>query len=269
MEMSSNKLTLRSAADLVQSRKHEFARALAGRINPDVFEKISISALAKNPALLECTPSSLIMAFADCAALGLEPAGAMADAYVLPYNNKGTKEAQLQISYRGLVKLAVRGGSVLNIVPRTVYENDVFELSLGLKEQLVHLPTRPGRDPGDMIAFYAVAKMKSGRDEFWVRDKAHVERIRSMSRAKNAGPWADHYEAMAWKTVIREFIKYLPTESPELSLAVDIDDQAAVLPDDRHRVVHEAPAPIDPFEEAQQNSRPESEAPSSHPDTLL
>lgn len=249
--------SLSRANTLLTERQEEFAQALAGRIDPKRFVKVALTTIAKSPSLLDCTPASLLMAVTECASLGLEPSGVMGEAYIIPYGVRekvGGRwqvvryEAQLQLGYRGLIKLATRSGEVLSIVPRTVYEHDTFDYALGLNEKLLHIPARPSpdHDAGRPIAYYAIARMKNGRDEFWVRDVHHIEKIKRVSKTstdrdgKAAGPWKDWEEPMAWKTVIREFVKYLPIGNAELVQGIELDDRdidlsraATVRPVDR------------------------------------
>jgi recombination protein RecT len=50
-----------------------------------------------------------------------------------------------------------------------------------------------------------------------------IEKIRNISRAKDNGPWKDHWNEMARKTVLRRLMKYLSL-SPELANAIAADD---------------------------------------------
>lgn len=209
-----NNLTLKSARDLLESRKNEITKALVNRIDPEAFIRVAHMAMSKNPQLLECTPSSLLMALLESASLGLMPNGVLGHAYIIPYRNKGVMEAQFQPGYRGLIDLARRSGEVKSVVPRTVNSNDVFEVEYGLDERLMHRPNLD--DPGDMRFVYAVAQLTDGSNQFHIMPIRDVERIRSRSKAAKNGPWVTDYEAMAWKTVIKQLVKFLP-----LSLEVD------------------------------------------------
>jgi recombination protein RecT len=87
---------------------------------------------------------------------------------------------------------------------------------------------------GDIIAFYAVAKLVGGGHAFEVMSNQQVEEIRNESQgwktAKKYGktdstPWGGHYAEMGRKTVLRRLVKYLPV-SIELASAAAIDDIA-------------------------------------------
>lgn len=83
------------------------------------------SAVATNPTLQECEPSSVLASSLVGEALNLSPSNALGEYYLVPYSNtkKGTKEAQIQIGYKGYLHLAIRSGQYKDI--------DVFEIHEG------------------------------------------------------------------------------------------------------------------------------------------
>jgi len=216
-------LTIQGAKGLLETRKDQLEDILPKNITPAQFITTAVSCIDRNPDLLNCTKKSLLMAFMEAANLGLMPTGALGEGYILPYANKGKKEAQFQPGYRGLVTLCRRSGSVVNIVPRTIYSGDKYKIEYGDQPRLTHEPALANR--GDMIAFYAVATMKDGSSQFLVMTKDEVDRIRKMSRSGGSGPWQSHYEAMAWKTVIRQLVKYLPMDAHTIARAIEVADE--------------------------------------------
>lgn len=60
--------------------------------------------------------------------------------------------------------------------------------------------------------------------QFEVMSRAEIEKVRKASKAGNSGPWSNHWEEMAKKTVIRRLFKYLPV-SIEAVRAVEIDEK--------------------------------------------
>ncbi|MDH5511481.1 MAG: recombinase RecT [Nitrospinota bacterium] len=177
-------------------------------------------AVQKTPALLKCTPRSLLASLMQAAQLGLEPDGTLGQAYLIPYWNSKTKtnEAQLQLGYRGLMTLARRSGEIQTISANVVYSNDRFDFQLGLNEILDHSP-RLG-DRGEMIAVYAVARLRDGSHALEVLYPKDIERAKKSSKALKDGPWVTHPEEMWKKTAIKRLCKYLP-------LAVEAQDAIA------------------------------------------
>lgn len=221
----SKALTVTGTRELLFARKDEFAEALAGRIDADVFLRVAHQAVTKNPKLLECSPGSLLMALNESASLGLLPTGVLGEAYLVPQRNKGEWQVEFRPGFRGLVTLCRRSGGVKNIIPATIYENDHYEIRLGSERQLIHTPTLDEDKRGKAIIYYAIARMPDGSTEFWMKTAQGVERIRRRSRTPDDGPWKTDYEAMAWKSVIREFVKYLPMDTHEIGRALDADNR--------------------------------------------
>jgi recombination protein RecT len=158
-------------------------------------------------------------------------------AYLVPFWNskKRRKDVQVIVGYKGLVDLARRSGQIISVAAHAVYEHDLFDFEYGLEEKLSHRPARGDR--GEVIAFYAVAKMKEGGHAFEVMWREEVDAIRDASqnayRKGNKGemvpnkmsPWWDHYESMGRKTVLRRLAKYLPL-SVEFATAVTMEEVA-------------------------------------------
>ena len=68
--------------------------ALPRHMDGEKFAKIALTAINKNPKLLDCTRESLMLAMLQSAALGLEPNGR--DAHLIPYGN----QCQFQLDRR-------------------------------------------------------------------------------------------------------------------------------------------------------------------------
>jgi recombination protein RecT len=205
--------------DLVTKYIPQIAKAIPRGMDANRFARIALTMLPNSPKLLECDPKTLLGGILQAAAWGLELDPVLGMAYLVPYKDR----AQIIIGYQGLITLARRSGEVKNIVPQTVYEADEFVYELGLNPRLHHVPSaKPER--GNMIGFYAVARMADGSSEFRFMWKHEVDLIRSRSRAKDSGPWVTDYEPMAWKTVIRRLCKYLP-RTVELAHAVTMDEK--------------------------------------------
>ena len=207
--------------------KSQIALALPRHMTSERLARIALTEVRKTPKLAKCDQASFLGAIMQCAQLGLEPGGALGHAYLLPFENRnrGITEVQFIVGYRGMIDLARRSGQILSIEARAVYEADEFRVSLGLNSDLVHVPAWDAQERGSLRFVYAVAKLKDGGTQFEVMSRVEVEKVRAKSRAGNNGPWVDHFEEMAKKTVIRRLFKYLPV-SIELAQAVALDEQA-------------------------------------------
>ena len=206
--------------DLLERSKGSIAAVLPKHMTPERLLKVALSATARTPTLLSCTPQSILLAVMQSAELGLEVGGLLGEAYFVPF--KGS--VQLIVGYKGLIKLARNSGMLKTIEARVVRQNDVFEIEFGLENKLVHKPCLAG-DPGEMVCVYAIARYKDDAYQVEVMTRAEVEAIRSRSKASEDGPWKTDYEEMAKKTVLRRLLKTGPL-SPEANRA--LEHEAAV-----------------------------------------
>ncbi len=204
---------------LLTSQKEQIKLALPKHMTPDRMLRISLTELRKSQQLQLANPLSFLAAVIQCSQLGLEPGSALGHAYLIPYKS----EVQVIIGYRGMIELARRSGQIESIGAYCVYERDTFELTLGLNPDIKHKPEWKG-DRGEIVAVYAVAKLKDGGTQFEVMSRDQIDAIKSSATAgKRSSPWFDHYDEMARKTVIRRLFKYLPI-SVEMAKALEVED---------------------------------------------
>lgn len=203
-----------SIADLIKAMEPEIKKALPEVITPERFTRMALSALNTTPKLQECTQMSFLAALMNAAQLGLEPNTPLGQAYLIPYNNKGTMECQFQIGYKGLIDLGYRNPQMQIISAQAVYENDEFEYELGLNPRLEHHPTLEER--GEVRLFYGLFKLTNGGFGFEVMSKTAIDAYaKEYSKAFDSSfsPWKTNYESMAKKTVIKQALKYAPVKA--------------------------------------------------------
>lgn len=200
--------------------KAQLAAALPKHLTPDRFIRVLLTATMKTPLLLQCTQESMFKGILDAAAAGVELDGRRA--HLIPFKNTRANcyEAQLIIDFKGIAELIMRSGVVSSIHADIVCENDVFEVDRG--EVTKHVIDFK-KDRGAMYAAYARIVMKDGGSKCEVMSKRDIDRIRQMSKASGNGPWVQHYDEMAKKTVFRRASKWVPL-SPEIRNVVEDDD---------------------------------------------
>lgn len=203
-------------ATVMNKNHHNLAQivpaAMKKHMTPERIVKMVLAAASRSPKLLECSPMSVLKSCMTATQLGLECDGVLGGAYLVPYYNGKARcmEAQFIIGYRGLIELARRSGNISSIEAHVVRRGDKFRCSLGTEGKIEHEPDWEARELGEMFAVYAVAKFRDGGMQFEVMTKAQVDDIRKSSKAGDFGPWKDHYDEMARKTVVRRLCKYLP-----------------------------------------------------------
>lgn len=220
-------------AYLLKTKQGEIAKMLPKHLNAERLLKVAQIAATTTPALAKCDVASLVGAIGQCAQMGLEPNTVLGHAYLVPFNTKRkdangnerwVNSVQVIIGYKGLIDLARRSGQIVSIAAHEVCENDKFELVYGLEEKLVHVPSLGER--GDILGFYAVAKLKDGGHCFEFMSMRQVQEIMATTQSKGKyGPWKDNFTEMGRKTVIRRLAKYLPL-SIEFQTAAALDGMA-------------------------------------------
>lgn len=215
----------------------EIKKALPAVITPERFTRMVLSAISVNPKLAACTPKSFLGAMMNAAQLGLEPNSPLGQAYLIPFKNHGTDEAQFQIGYKGLIDLAYRSGEVESIQAQIVYANDTFECEYGLNPKLVHRPAENER--GDAVKCYAIFRTKSGGYGFEVMSMDDVRRHASKySQSYNSAysPWKTNFEEMAKKTVLKKVLKYAPMKSEFIRSIVQDETIKTDISEDMYNV---------------------------------
>lgn len=188
----------------------QFESALPSHIPVERFSRVVMTAIQNNQDLLKADRRSLWNAAMKSAQDGLLPDGR--EGAIVAYQG----QAQWMPMVGGIRKKVRNSGEIATWDVQAVYANDVFEFELGDEPFIKHRPSL--KDRGEIIAVYSIATLKSGEKSRDVMGIGEVEKIRSISRAKN-GPWANpiFYPEMAKKTVARRHSKVLPMSS-------DLDD---------------------------------------------
>lgn len=211
---------------LIAQNQKAIASVLPKHVTPERIARLALAEGRRNPKLLEADAGTFIGALIQAASLGLEP-GAAGMCYLIPRYNKYTRlnEVQMQIGYKGLMKLARNSGEVGSIMAELVCDGDEFAYMLGTAPFLKHRPSTDS-DRGQPTHVYAVAHLHKSDDwQFAVMTVAEVEGIRGRANEQGFSPWKTDWDEMAKKTVIRRLCKYLPM-SVEIMGAIGHEEAA-------------------------------------------
>ena len=210
----SPQVVLRGQFDAMDS---EIEKVLPEHVTLDKFKRIVLTAVNRNPDLMEADRRSLFAACLDAATDGLPPDGR--DAALVVFNTKDKKtqtwikKVQYMPMISGIYKKVRNAGEISTLSSHVVYTSDDFDYWIDEEgPHLKHAPYLVG-DRGQVLLVYAVCKLKDGSVEIETMTTAEVEQVRQVSRAKDSGPWASWWGEMARKTVVRRLSKRLPMSS--------------------------------------------------------
>lgn len=151
--------------------------------------------------------TSLQNAIINVAAIGISLNPANKHAYLVPRD----KKVCLDISYMGLIHLAMSTGSIKWAQCKLVHEGDTYE-SNGLD----HAPTHkynPFGSRGNVIGGYCTVKTADGDYLTEEMSRADIDAIMQRSQGYKSGkqtPWKTDYNEMARKTIVKRASKYWP-----------------------------------------------------------
>jgi recombination protein RecT len=211
----------------VLSRQDEFRGALPAHIPVERFMRCILTAVQQNPYLLTLDRPSLFAAAMKAAADGLLCDGR--EAALVPFK----KQVQYMPMVAGILKKCRNSGELSSIVAKVVYAGDKFRNWIDDAGEHIEYEAGENQDRGMVRSVFAMAKLKDGAVEVEVLKPADIEKIRSVSRAKDDGPWTMWWDQMAQKSAIRRLAKRLPLNTDQDDLIrrddalYDLDGAAA------------------------------------------
>lgn len=206
----------------------------------ELVQSLFIDIVNTNPKVLGCDVRSIIQAFSRCINTKLYP-GLEASFIVFG------KQLQFVPQYGGIIKLALQSGFIKSVWAEVVCEMDEFEVTEGLKRNLIHKKARTDRKTrGKRVAVYACYEGIHGNVEFLIMWPDEVEAIKRRSAAgkSSSSPWngdaQGNFTDTDWmwkKTAIKQLLKTVP-KSLNLSRAIRFDDEAEI-PETRKKPISE------------------------------
>ncbi len=245
MNKALNKEMMMTSDNLIsflQNAGANFPSLNKSALNQLDFEKECMFAkqqLMKNDYTLSIARSnqqSLKDAIENVGSIGISLNPAHSYAYLVPRKVNRVGAICLDISYRGLIKLATDTGVIAYMKAELIYSKDEFEY-LGFHKEPI-IKTNPFVDRGDLIGVYAMAKLSDGGFLVETMTIDQVNQIRDDSEAykgaiKKGGyqfencVWVKYYEEMVKKTVIKRAYKTLPASKgmEVLGSAIEVINQ--------------------------------------------
>lgn len=246
-------------AYLTQDAVKDQINKVVGGKNGTRFISSIVSAVQATPALQECTNSSILSAALLGESLNLSPSPQLGQYYMVPYDNrsKGAKEAQFQLGYKGYIQLATRSSQYKKLNVLSIKEGELIRFDPLNEEIEVNLiQDDEQREAASTIGYYAMFEYTNGfrKAMYWSRAKmeAHAKKYspgykRDLEKGTSWTFWAKDFDAMAYKTMLRQLISKWGIMSIDLQDAIDSD--MAVIREDGSRDYVETVQP-DAVEEA-------------------
>lgn len=189
-------------------------------------QEYALQRIRDSEQLQNCRPATVRQALLDQATTGLSLSPVLQHAYLIPWGDVAT----FSPSYRGLVHLLTKAGTLKSIQAAVVRQNDDFDY--GYTEDggwLRHNPAR--KNPGPPTHAWALAKFTNGERHLEVMSWEEVERCRAgaerLHKGKTPPAWRQWPEEMAKKCAIRRGWKFWPMDdSGQIAAAMQVMDKA-------------------------------------------
>ena len=214
-----------------------------------------VSAVQTNPSLAECTNQSILSAALLGHSLNLPQSPQIGMFYLVPFKNKTGTEATFQLSYRGMLQLAMRSGQY-----KTIHVTDIRQGELASYNPIEDIyEFAPETDINKrmnlpIIGYYAFFELINGAKKgiYWTKEQidAHAKKYSATYR-KGYGLWSTDFDSMAKKTLLRQLISKWGIMSVDMERAY-VGDQAVIredgTPDYIDNIPDEPEAAVDVFD---------------------
>lgn len=210
--------------------KNQINNVIGGK-NGSRFVSSIISAVQVNPALQECTNPSILSAALLGESLKLSPSPQLGQYYMVPFNNnkKGYKEAQFQLGYKGYIQLAIRSGQYKKLNVLAIKEGELVRFDPLNEEIEVNLiDDEEVREETETIGYYAMFEYTNGfkKAMYWSKKKMETHALKyskGYQAKKGYTFWEKDFDAMAYKTMLRQLISKWGIMSIDMLSAMDAD----------------------------------------------
>ena len=250
---NANKMTFSAfmTSDLVKNRVNKIIGSEKGGAK---FVANIVSAVQNNPTLQECSNQSILSCALVANALDLSLSPQLGLIYMIPFNNKqtGIKEAQIQLSYKSYIQLAIRSGyykkiNVLPIKKGELIKYDPLEEEIEVKL----IEDEVERENAETIGIYGMFEYSNGfrKCMYWSIEKIlnHADKysqsfnkktyedikngkIAQKDMWKYSSPWYSKTDDMASKTVLKQLLSKYGILSVEMQEAFE-KDQSVIKED--------------------------------------
>ena len=233
-----NKVTVSTSQQLKKWFSNESLISQLGSqlsISPQAFTSSVLSVVNSNKYLSNADPTSIYGAAMVAASMNLQVNPSLGECAIIPYG----RQAQFQVKTSGLVQLAMRSGVIKSLINEVVYEGQLVSKNIfkGIYEF-----DEDAKVSDIVIGYMAYKETVEGFEKtlYMTVDevKAHANKF-SKTFQKGGGIWAENFDAMAKKTVLKQL---LSKWSPKSVAPARQFDQAVVKinPDEGQENIEDA-----------------------------
>lgn len=222
--------------------------SIVGEKDTQRFISSVVSAVQTNPELSKCTNASIVSAALLGHSLNLPQSPQIGMFYMVPFKNKKkvqdengkettveVHEATFQLSYRGMLQLAMRSGQYKAINVTDIREGEVASYN-PIEDVYEFTPETDMNKRMELkvIGYYAYFEMINGfkKGIYWTKEQIenHAKKYSAAYRNGWNSLWKSDFDAMAKKTMLRQLISKWGIMSVEMERAY-VGDQAVIRED--------------------------------------
>lgn len=173
-----------------------------------------ISAVSTNPELAKCDHNTILSAALLGEALKLSPSPQLGQFYMVPFNDNklGRKVATFVLGYKGYIQLAIRSGQYKKLNVLAIKEGELKHYDPLNEEISVDIiQDEKKREEAKTIGYYAMFEYVNGfrKAMYWSYEKMFNHAVlysKGFSAKKGCTFWEKDFDAMAYKTLLRQLI---------------------------------------------------------------
>lgn len=213
--------------------KNQINEVIGGE-NGQRFISSIVSAVNNNPQLAQCTNQSILSGALLGESLKLSPSPQLGQYYLVPFNDRQKgKVAQFQLGYKGYIQLAIRSGQYKKLNVLAIKEGELIKFNPLTEEIDVRLiEDEDIRENTPTIGYYAMFEYTNGfrKAIYWSKTKMenHAKKYsagysRDLQHGTQYTFWSKDFDAMAYKTMLRQLISKWGIMSIDMQSAIESD----------------------------------------------
>jgi recombination protein RecT len=201
-----------------------------------------VTAVNNNSQLAECAKSTILSAALLGHSLNLSPSASLGQYFIVPFDDrrKGCKVATFQLGYKGFIQLAIRSGQYKSINVISVKEGELVSYNPFNDEvELKPITNYEERKKAKTVGYYAFFELVNGfrKSIYWSKEQMleHAKKYSAgyqadLKKGTSYTFWAKDFDAMAYKTLLRQLISKWGIMSIEMEKGY-VGDQAVINAD--------------------------------------